>query len=268
MKTAFDREALLAEFRRYLEWESQSFEGWEAVEIFVADTLSEAWLMARPGDARKFRKAEFKRKVDLGNGKWLEKQSASDTYKVILSTKNCRTIQELTGILVHELRHCLDYQNAVKDLDFEEYRPGNLYYYNWSEFRAMYALTRYEYFSRKQDGMTPRDLFNLMGEILGKRSADVVAGLMGSRDDMEDTLYFISRYIGASRAIRNLNMQEGIDSWVYHLWNMTPHYIIENFDYVFYIGNEWDATESCSLDAVPSTYYYEALISRIQRGKE
>ena len=37
------------------------------------------------------------------------------------------------------------------------------------------------------------------------------------------------------------------------------------FGYVFYIGNEWDETSVCELNATPETYYYEELIDRIRK---
>ena len=136
---------VVSEFKRFLNWECQSFEGWENVDIFIADTLSEAWISARPFDAPKFADKRFKRMVDSANGKWLEKTTPTDTYKIILSTKYHSSVHSLTKSLVHEMRHCLDYQNAVKHLDFEDYHPGNQYFINWSEFRAVYSHTRYEF---------------------------------------------------------------------------------------------------------------------------
>ena len=70
-----------------MEWESQSFNNWESIDIFVADTLSEAWVMARQQDKAEFDDEQFKRMVDGANGKWLKKNNVSDTYKIILSTK-------------------------------------------------------------------------------------------------------------------------------------------------------------------------------------
>lgn len=257
-------ETLKEEFKRFLEWEPQSFENWESIEIFVADTLSEAWILARPYDKNKFLDKDFARMVDSANGKWLEKTHSEDSYKIILSTKYSTSVQNLTKCLVHEMRHCLDFQNAVRDLPFNEYHPGNMYYNNWSEFRAVYWQVRYEYFTKRHSDMRGKEAFDTLAEILGKYTADATTGLMRSRNNSRDTLYFLSRYIGASRAIRNINMQESVDAEVFHLWTMTPQYIIENFGFVFYIGNEWDETAACKLDAIPKTYYYNDLVQRIK----
>ena len=262
MKEKLSIEAIITEFKRYLTWETQSFEGWEDVEIFIADTLSEAWLLARPYDKDKFLNEEFKRTVDRANGKWLEKTCPEDSYKIILSTRYHSSLKPLVKTLVHEMRHCLDYGNEVKNLSFGEYRPGTRYYNDWSEFRATYAHTRYEFFARYSPDMTSGDIFDALSEILGKNSADATEGLMRSRDNIKDTLYFLSRYIGASRAIRNINM-ETINAPAFHLWTLTPQYIIENFGYVFYIGNEWDDTTVCDLDAAPETGFYLMLLKKL-----
>lgn len=262
MSKGINLESVINEFKRFLKWESQSFDNWESIEIFVADTLSEAWIKARPQDEKKFLDRSFKRMVDHANGKWLEKVDPSDSYKIILSTRYGDSVQSLTKCLVHEMRHCLDYQNAVKELPFDAYSPGNDYYINWSEFRAVYAQVRYEFFVNRHDRMRDKDMFDLLAGILGKYSADAVTGLLRSHNDVHDTLYFLSRYIGAARAVRNLNM-EFLDAEVFHLWTMTPQYIIEKFGYVFYVGNEWDDTQVCALNAVPKTHYYNAMVDRI-----
>jgi len=259
--------ALICEFKRFLKWENQSYENWDTIDIFVAETLSEAWIMARPYDKDKFLDKKFKRMVDSANGKWLEKSDCTDSYKIILSTKHCDSIQSLTKCLVHEMRHCLDYQNAVKQLSFNEYRPGNVYYNNWSEFRAVYAQTRYDFFVNHHDDMSDKEIFDLLAALLGKYSANATIGLIQSKNDLHDTLYYLSRYIGATRAIRNLNI-ELLESEVFQLWTMTPQYIAEHFGYVFYIGNEWDETEICELNAMPKTYYYNDLVNRIVSEQE
>ena len=256
------------EFMRFLSWETESFDGWETVEIFTADTLSDAWILARPNDAGKFLDLDFKDMVDSANGKWLEKESPDDTYKIILSCSQNSSLVDLTKVLVHEMRHCLDYQAAVKDLHFEKYCSGNRYYNNWSEFRAEYFATRYEYFSLCHDIMKREDKFLLLAGILGRNSADATTGLLWSRGNKRDILYYISRYIGVSRAIRNLNMEEKVDAAVFHLWTMTPTTITEEYGTVFYIGNEWDEMKTCRLDAIPQTCYYYELLHRIEEQQK
>ena len=130
MAFTVSKEELFSEFKKYLTWKTRSFDGWEAIEVFVGSSLSEAWVCARPGDAYRFEDPSCREWVDKASGKWLEKEFEEDTYKVILSTRHCRTLQDITKTLVHEMRHCLDYQHVVKDLPFEDYGPGNQYYNN------------------------------------------------------------------------------------------------------------------------------------------
>jgi hypothetical protein len=248
----------------YVAWEkSFDFEGWEKIDIYIGVKLSDAWIKARPGDAYKFENLEFKNHVDSANGKWLEKQYPEDKYKIIVSMgqEHERTEDELCETILHELRHCLDYQSAVRDLAFEEYWPGNWYYTDWSEYRAVSVSVRYNFFIKSK--CSRENPFEILAGILGVWSADCVEGLMQS-EDPEEKLYFLTRYIGASRAIRNLNMEYQIDSYAFHLWNMTPTYITEKYGYVFYIGNEWDDLQSCLLDAEPQTYYYGELLNKMK----
>jgi hypothetical protein len=248
----------------YVAWEkSFDFEGWEEIDIFIDVKLSDAWIKARPGDAYKFEDLEFKNCVDSANGKWLEKQYPEEKYKIIVSLGQEleRTEDELCEIILHELRHCLDYQSAVRDLAFEEYWSGNRFFINWSEYRAVSVSVRYNFFLKSK--CSRENQFEILAGILGIWSADCVEGLMRSEDPKEK-LYFLSRYIGASRAIRNLNAEYQIDSDAFHLWNMTPTYITEKYGYVFYIGNEWDDLQSCSLDAEPHTYYYGDLLNKMR----
>lgn len=264
MENIFSKENIISEFKNYLEWEKESFENWDSVEIFIADTLSEAWIMARPSDKHKFSDEEFKEMVDNANGKWLEKTDPSDSYKIILSTIHSHTVQDMTRRFVHEMRHCLDFQNAVKDLSFDEYHPGNLYYKLWSEFRAVYFDTRYEFFTRHNPNMDYGEVFDILAELLGKKSANSTIGLMRSEDDFHDTLYFLSRYIGASRAVRNLEIENSLDAEVFHHKIMTPYYIFDNFgDGFFYIGDDWDDTEVCELNAEPKSSYFDELLNRV-----
>lgn len=262
------KEELINEFKRYLEWETEDFNGWESVEIFIGDTLSKAWLEARPEDAATFEDEEFKHMVDGSNSKWLEKESEDDTYKILLSRRYCTNLKKMTASFIHGMVHCLNYMRAVRQLPFSEYCGGNIFYNDWSEFKAMYYLTRYEYFSRLGEDFGYRDKLNLMAEVLGRLSADSTAGLIAARGNIRKERYFISRYVGASRAIRNLNMEEDLNEPAFHLWNMTPQYIIENYEYVFYLGNEWDEMRECALDATPRTYYYDRLIHRLHEADE
>ena len=262
---------IIEQFRKYLLWETAfSYDGWENIEVHIGNTLSGAWLEGRPEDAYKFQDIRFKKMVNSARGKWLEKQSVNDTYKVIISTERCHDLNDMVRTYVHELRHCLDYQNAVRDLRFEEYELGNKFYLDWSEYRASMADTRYEFYQLLNENKEISDntVFYILSGMLGRRSADAVAGLMNNKENIRNIRYYISRYVGSSRAIRNLNMEFGEISEVFHLWNMMPVYIDELYNMTFYLGNEWDELEICKLNQAPSTHYYEEFLKTISTTQQ
>lgn len=226
-------ESVRRKIEEYIAWEnSLDFSGWETIDIFMDGKLSDAWIKARPEDAYKFEDPIFKKYVDSANGKWLEKQHLKDKYKIIvaLGLDAVRTEDELCEIILHELRHCLDYQNAVKALTFKDYYSGNQYYNNWSEYRAVTVSIRYNFFLKNKSDR--KDLFKVLAEILGNWSADCVEGLIQSKEP-EEKLYFLSRYIGASRAVRNLSMEYLSDARAFQLWSLTPTYITEKYGTFF-----------------------------------
>lgn len=251
-------------FEEYLAWEQEfTFAGWGLVELYIADTLSEAWLTARPHDVQKFENKDFKRFVDSSNGKWLEKVSPTDTYKIILSTRYNNSISDLTQCFVHELRHCLDYQNTVGGWEFDKYVPGNEYYNSWSEFRATMADTRFEFFWKTKGIEETRGIFKALSELYGKKTADAIEGLMENQAS-ETLLYNISRYLGADRAIKKLNDTMGVKAKCFYLWHLLPWYIEEQFGNVFYVANEWEMRKCCPLDGQPKEYYYDEMIQKIK----
>jgi len=249
-------EDTLLYYQKYIEWEKKfDFSGWNKIEIYFGNTLSDAWIQARPNDKFKFDNANFKKSVDANNGKWLEKQEPSDSYKVILSKKN-KEAEQLAKVLAHEIRHCLDFQAALKGENEIISKPGR-YYSDWSEFRSVNISVRYDFFIKTNQLFNSYhwDMFKILSELLGYWSADCVEGLMKS-SDKHDTMYFLCRYIGAMRAIRNLAMEYNFEAGAFHLWNMIPQYIIETFGTdVFYLANEWDEINCCQLNQKPGIYY-------------
>lgn len=258
-------ESLTKKIKEYISWEKTlDFSGWEEIEVFLAPTLSDAWIKARPNDAYKFENEAFKVRIDNANGKWLEKQFPEDKYKVIvaLGTEFEKTEDELCKVILHELRHCLDYQKAVKNLTFDEYHSGNQYYCDWSEYRAVIASVRYSFFLEHK--YSRKSIFKILSEILGYWSADCVEGLLCEKKP-EDILYYLSRYIGASRAILNLSKEYEIGH-VFDTWIMTPTNLTVTYENIlYYIGEEWNKLEECSLDAEPQTCHYKELLKRVHR---
>lgn len=251
---------ILEQLKKYLEWETEfDFSGYQDIEIYIGETLSEAWIKARPNDEYKFTDLKFKNYVDNASGKWLEKQFPEDKYKVILSLEYSDDPVVLAGILVHELRHCLDYSKAVSKLTFDKYTPGNEFYCNWSEFRSMIVRFRYQFFQEIK--AKNNNYFKVISELLGYWSADSMEGLLTAENKQEE-LYFLSRYIGVARAARNLNMEnDNVAS--FHLWHLMPLTIYEKYDCVFYIANEWEKISVCQLNQAETTYYRD-LVNRIE----
>ena len=240
-------------FTEFVKHDKSDYKGWEKIKVFFAPSLSEAWILARPNDKMKFKKEAFKKMVDSGNGKWLEKQNQHDDYKIILATQDM-SVLDICTTFCHEIRHCIDYMNAVSNLCFDEYRPGDRYFNNWSEFNAVNTSLKFEFFLTCQKPDDVYEGFLSLSSMLGRWSADCVEGLMWS-ESIEDKLYFLSRYIGVSRAVRNINIEKGYNIRSFHLWYITPTYITENFGDVFYIGNEFDSKKVCALSDENSPAY-------------
>ncbi|MFR8032611.1 MAG: hypothetical protein ACLU6W_01175 [Lachnospiraceae bacterium] len=241
------------EFKQYMQKDSKlDWEGWEDIEVFVGESLSDAWVKARPEDSYKFSDGTFKQFVNQANGKWLEKRTPEDSYKIIIGLKSLHTVKEITAVFVHELVHCLNYKRAVKQMDFSQYHAGNEYFNHWSEFCAVIAQVRYEWFS--ESCIT----FKQLSAILGIWSADCLEGIMNTENTHEKA-YFLTRYIGSSRAVRDLSCELDLHSKAFHIWNMQPYYIYEKYGYVFYVGNEWEAISNCSLDQKPGHDYCDMM---------
>lgn len=223
---AMDKNEIQECFRQYLSkdtFKADSFRGRENIELYLGNTLSDAWLSARPHESDKVNDMHFKKRVDSANGKWLEKQWSGDSYKIILATQNL-TVIEVARIYCHELRHCLDYQCAVNDYEFEHYIPGNVYYNKWSEFKAVEAHVRFSFFMEMPEVHT----IDKLAAILGVCSADSLEGILHGEIEKSkaDILYFISRYLGASIGVRNLGEETGNCPRAFHIWHMTPAHIV------------------------------------------
>lgn len=245
--------------KEYFEWELDfDFTGWKEIKIYTGATLTEAWIKARPNDKHKFENQEFKNYVNSGNGKWLEKQDASDDYKVLLKMKCSDDPVALAGVLAHEIRHCLDYSKAVEQLTFGEYKPGNQYYYDWSEFRAVMVSFRYQFFQNTRMNRTNKGLCHKeIASLLGIWTADTMEGILCATSKQEK-LYFLSRYIGAARAARNLSVDFAPAS-SFQLWHLMPVTIQEKYGYVFYVANEWEQLQACKLTQSGKRSYLDML---------
>lgn len=256
---------ILKYVKEYITWDSYfNWAGWKSIEIYTGQTLSEAWIKARPDDEYKFEDMRFKEAVDSANGKWLEKQFPEDKYKVLLSLSTSDDPIGLACVLAHELRHCLDYINAVAGIPFEKYTPGNQFYYDWSEFRAAMVSFEFQFFHKNKENLSNRAAcFEGLSSLLGIWIADSIEGIFNA-NSKRDILYFLSRYIGAARAARNLS-DEYVPAVAYQLWHLMPLKIYENYGYVFYVANDWEDIQICRLNQ-EDTVHYAVLLKRVEKN--
>lgn len=237
-------------FEGYLNTETpaivSSFDGYKQVEVYIGEELSDAWKSARPDETGKFEDEAFRAFVNRANGKWLEKRNPAEPYRIILSCGSNGNIDDITKVYIHELRHALDYSRATMSIEFTEQKSGGLFFRRYSEYNAEKAATR---FMAKNWISTNKDLhpFDCLAAVLGILSADAVHGAYFS-NNVEDITYYISRYLGAQRANRNLS-EEVAPSVAFQLWNLTPFYFEKNYGPIFYIAGEWDDIAVCELDA-------------------
>lgn len=245
------KELLIQNFKEYLKQEKVlSFEGWENVEIYIEDTLSKAWIAARPYDIDKFNDEKFTSFVNSHNGKWLEPRSCDESYKIILSCEN-REFDDILMTFVHELQHCMSFMKSLDKYN-EDYLQGTPTdaFFNWSEFKAEYTATRYSYFKMQKDFKF--DDFQALTMILGYKTADALHGII-RRDNK---MYFLARYMGAQMAIRDLSEELEVYSPIFHLWTMTPVYIKEHIGNSFYLANHWDKIDEHTLFGEDTKYNY------------
>lgn len=250
-------------FEGYLNMETpaivSSFDGYKQVEIYTGEKLSDAWIIARPDETGKFEDEAFRTFVNRANGKWLEKRNPDEPYRILLSRGSNSNITDITKVYIHELRHVLDYSRANMSIEFNEQKPGGLYFRRYSEYNAEKASTR---FMAKNWIATYTDLHpvDCLSAVLGILSADAVHGAYFS-NTVEDITYYISRYLGAQRAIRNLS-EEVAPSVAFQLWNLTPFYFEDNYGSIFYLAGAWDDIAVCELDAVSRRF--DNVITRIK----
>lgn len=247
--------SIIEYFEKYLSSEAStvvsSFDGYKKVEIYTGAILSDAWKAARPDEKGKFEDKEFESFVNRANGKWLEKRNQEEPYKIILSVRSNARIEEITKTYIHELVHTLDYSKATMSTEFSEQKVGGLYFRRYSEYNAEKAASRFwvKFWISQYKHLHP---FDFLAAVLGILTADAAHGAINSTT-IEDVTYYIARYLGAQRAIRNLSM-EIVPSPAFHLWTLTPAYFQEKYGSIFYLANEWDEIKTCELDSTSTRF--------------
>ena len=260
------KDALLKNTEAYFSRDKGTrLDGWQEMGIYLAPTLQEAWLVARPQDALKFQDERFAKMVNRANGKWLEAQCDDDMPMIILAVSGTDTVTSLTGRLVHELTHACCYRDASAHLTFEQRHPGTSFFVDCSEFRATYADTRFQIVSQLDSIDDKTAAFEILASVLGIRSADAVAGIMRSRDsqDLHGVRYFMARYIGSLRALSDVDREMAVRG-PFALWHMVPKEISEAYPMAFYLGNEWKSRE-LTIDSEPEERYYNEFMESAKK---
>ncbi len=205
----------------------------QQISVYYAESLSDAWVKAYPYYQSIFLDdPEFKNFVDKANGKWLEPKDDRGKLCVLLSTKNT-TSEEMKYTLIHELRHCYDFiksWNVWLSKGNKGIPPTQAAFSKWSEFNATYTDTILRLVHTLHT-----DPFVKLTSYLGYRTADCVNGIL---KEPENTNYYLSRYSGVQRAIRDLSVKN-CPAPVFQLWHMTPEAILKNDSMIFYLATHY-----------------------------
>ena len=154
----------------------------------------------------------------------------------------------------------------------EKYRTR--YYHDWLNFHKAYNIRKAWFYLNVRDMKDVDEVTDLLMKIQGQNNYYAVVATMNTpSDNWRGLADIVINYVGHSRAIRDLSMRYldpvlGVQ-WQFHLWHMTPNLIIEEYDYVFYIGNGLGDCGVCAYaEEAADPYYiglYNKLISNMDR---
>lgn len=139
------KEMIIKELESYMAWETKyDFTGWENVGIYVADTLGEAFVAARPKDAAMVEdNPELNAFWEKMPYMWLGKKSEEEKGMVMISLANGKDPLALAGLLARLLRRCLDLESIIKENSPEEYKNNKPEYSRWMSDRASDVQKRF-----------------------------------------------------------------------------------------------------------------------------
>ncbi len=217
------------------------------IKVYTGELLSEAWIQAYPSYQKVFRSdREFCERVDRANGKWLEPKGDQRHYCILLAAGTQAARETLMYVLAHELRHCYDFLKsllAYQASGKEGIPPLSEKYSSWSEFNAVYTDTVLRLY--RSSGNDKAD-FRRIAEYMGYKSADCVCGIQRS-DDKKASDYFITRYVGAQRAVRDV-AHNLCPTPTFELWHMTPLAIDKVAPDAFYRAGEYQEIDCYPFD--------------------
>lgn len=169
----------------------------------------------------------------------------------------------------------IDYLTTIKSQHVNGPMPEYVssYYHDWLYYKRSYNIRKAWFYLTVHNEDDPDEVREMLIHILGRANCAAITSFFNiPNDEYRDHVINIMHYVGNTRAIRDLSMTY-LDpkfgtQWQFHLWHLTPVTIIENFGYVFYLGNELSKIDYCPYDYDAKEYYYAQLYSNICKNLE
>ncbi|MDD7372038.1 MAG: hypothetical protein PUH04_10590 [Firmicutes bacterium] len=162
--------------------------------------------------------------------------------------------------------HYVTWKNNQYKNDFPEDEQSP-YARDWLSFKEEYNVIISIFYSL--DLLSDYEkIFDYLISTLGKANYRAVRDArLIKKSNVLDLAESVFRYIGVTRAVRNLSKKYldknfGIQ-WEFHLWHMTPNDLIKDYGYIFYLGNELDSLAWCPFSYVAKEYYYNDFYNRL-----
>ena len=164
------------------------------------------------------------------------------------------------------------YLTMTKNESLNGCEPHNetSFYHDWLTFKIAYNVRKAWFYLAIKDTENKEEIKDLFVEILGKANYRAVEDLFHTApEDFHEHGKIVMNYIGNTRAVRDLCMkyldnEHGLsNNWAFHLWHMTAQALIEEYGYIFYLGNEMGSLEYCPYDYTAKEYYYNYFYQRI-----
>ncbi len=164
----------------------------------------------------------------------------------------------------------INYLTEIKSRHVNNAEPTQTtaYYQDWLMYKCGYNIRKAWFYMTIQDENDLEEVTNALIDILGRANYHALLENMNTpNEDYQRHATNIMNYIGNTRAVRDLSMRY-LDpvigtQWQFHLWHMTPVTIIEDFGYVFYLGNELSSIKYCPYDYSAHEYYYSDFYQHI-----
>lgn len=169
------------------------------------------------------------------------------------------------------IRYLTDMKNQY--MNNSESHDETRYYCDWLRFRRSYNIRKAWFYLNVHDTEDAEEVQDLFVSILGKLNYHTLTVcLHTSQGDYRSHADIVMEYVGNTRAIRDLCMKfldpKYGTQWQFHLWHLTPCTIIENYGYIFYLGNEMSSLAFCPYQYQAKEYYYESLYHQLYRNVE